>query len=357
MMLRFVIAALCVFGPSICTAHGGSINGEATYIRFSVPGALGTYPLGINASMEITGYYTVSSTVTRGFLREADGTITTFDIAGGVRTEPEGINAAGDITGAYSPQSGPVQGFIRYADGRTVTIAGKPGTYQSVFPVAINDFDDIAISEFFEGVFTSLMRSRTGALTTLPGVPTAINDSGSVIGILGDQYGFTGFVAHPDGYSALIGPVATSYCGDQTIPDAINAAGVMAGTFTQNYLSTSSCPQNTGGFVMSPSGEFTQFQPPGQMPYFHDLDLIPGSYPLHLVSIDQAGDIAGSYIDGTGAWHGFVRNPYGTISSFDPPESGWTTVTSINDGGAIAGYYQSDTEGTAPAMGFIRVPQ
>ena len=27
-------------------AHGGNINGEATYISFSVPGALGTYPMG-----------------------------------------------------------------------------------------------------------------------------------------------------------------------------------------------------------------------------------------------------------------------------------------------------------------------
>ena len=343
MMPRFVIAALCVFGPSFCAAHGGSINGEATYISFSVPGALGTYPIGINASMEVTGYYTVSSTVTRGFLREADGTITTFDV------EPEGINAAGDITGP---------GFIRYADGRTVTIAGTPGTDQTVFPVGINDFDDIAMNEYFEGSFTSSMRSYTGALTTLPGTATAINDSGSVVGILtADQFGFTGFVAHPDGYSALIGPVATGECGDQTIPEAINAAGVVAGTFTQNYLFNSSCPQNTGGFVMSPSGEFTQFQPPGQMLYFHDLDLAPGRYPLHLVSIDQAGDITGSYIDATGAYHGFVRNPYGTISSFDPPESKFTFVTSINDGGAIAGYFQYSSEGTGAAIGFIRVPQ
>ena len=113
---------------------------------------------------------------------------------------------------------------------------------------------------------------------------------------------------------------------------------------------------STGGFVMSPNGEFVLFQPPGQMPYFHDLDL-PSGVPLHLVSIDATGDIAGSYMDAGNVWHGFVRNPYGTLTSFDPSESEFTTVTSINDGGAIAGYYQYDPQGTGRTVGFIRVPQ
>jgi hypothetical protein len=99
MIPRSMIAALCLLGPLTCVAHGGNINGEATYISFSVPGGLGTYPMGINASMTVTGYYYVTPTVAHGFLRDADGTITTFDVAGGIWTQPEGINAAGDITG------------------------------------------------------------------------------------------------------------------------------------------------------------------------------------------------------------------------------------------------------------------
>jgi hypothetical protein len=57
MIPRFMIAALCVLGPFTCVAHSVDINGEATYVSFSVPGALGTYPMSINASMEVTGYY------------------------------------------------------------------------------------------------------------------------------------------------------------------------------------------------------------------------------------------------------------------------------------------------------------
>jgi hypothetical protein len=97
MIPRFMVAALCVLGTLTCVAHGGNINGEATYISFALPGAHGTYPMGINASMEVTGYYYASSTQ-RGFLREADGTITTFAVGGATSTVPEGINSAGDTT-------------------------------------------------------------------------------------------------------------------------------------------------------------------------------------------------------------------------------------------------------------------
>jgi len=75
----------------------------------------------------------------------------------------------------------------------------------------------------------------------------------------------------------------------------------------------------------------------------------------HWISIDQAGDIAGSYTLGLN-YHGFVRNPYGTITSFDPPEGTQTHVTGINDEGAIVGYY-SYNRGSQPAVGFIRIPQ
>jgi hypothetical protein len=93
---------------------------------------------------------------------------------------------------------------------------------------------------------------------------------------------------------------------------------------------------------MSPDGNLTLFQPPGTIltsPLpgftFGESLMVP-----HWISIDQAGDITGSYADAAGVQHGFVRNPYGTITSFDPPEGRQTTATSINDGGAIAGFYQ-----------------
>jgi hypothetical protein len=62
----------------------------------------------------------------------------------------------------------------------------------------------------------------------------------------------------------------------------------------------------------------------------------------------------GSYTDAAGSQHAFVRNPYGIITSFDPPEGKQTTATTISDGGAVAGFYHYKAGG--PPVGFIRVP-
>jgi hypothetical protein len=104
---------------------------------------------------------------------------------------------------------------------------------------------------------------------------------------------------------------------------------------------------------MSPDGVFTSFQSPGTLLASPMPEL--GSTVPHWISIDEAGDITGSYTDAAGVQHGFVRNPYGTITSFDPPEGKHTTATSISDGGAIAGFYQYNAGG-GPPVGFIRVP-
>jgi hypothetical protein len=227
MIPRSMFAALCALGSLTCVAQGGNVNGEATYISFSVPGAFGTYPTGINASMEVTGSYSASSTV-RGFLREADGTITTFAVGGASSTVPEGINAAGDITGYYQPglQDGhgvSVQGFLRYADGHII-IVDAPQAYYAVGaqPVSISDFDEIAGTYIAAGpgVFT---RSGAGVLTDIqaPGggsaVATAIHASGSVVGWFSNDTFINngnckavktgGFVMSPDGE---LNPVPTA---------------------------------------------------------------------------------------------------------------------------------------------------
>jgi uncharacterized membrane protein len=365
MISRSIVAALCVLGPLTCVAYGGNINGEASYISFSVPGALGTYPTGINASMEVTGYYNTAPLVERGFLREADGTITTFDVAGATETQPEGINAAGDITGYYIDDGVyAARGFLRYADGRILTFAAnQTAPFTGLVPAAINDFDELA-GNYANNSIIAFSRSREGVFTNVAvanggGVATAINASGSVVGFYGGGGNnvFSGFVAHADGFWAQIAFPGSPACANQIIPDAINAAGTIAGFYTMSYYSEPGCnPESTGAFVMLPGGEVTLFQPPGQLPEFHNLAVLASFiFAPHWISIDQAGDITGSYYDAAGYLHGFVRNPYGTLTSFDPPKSIQTSPTSINDGGAIAGYYFY-SRGGGPGVGFIRVP-
>src|SRR5215471_6335252 len=55
--------------------------------------------------------------------------------------------------------------------------------------------------------------------------------------------------------------------------------------------------------------------------------------------INKQGEIAGYWIDPAFAFHGFVRAADGTITSFDWPGGISTVAESINDAGAIAGYY------------------
>jgi hypothetical protein len=368
---RFVVAALWVIGSLPCVAHGGNINGEATYVSFLVPGSFGTYPMGINASMEVTGIYYTSSTQ-GAFLREADGTITTFAVNGATSTVPEGINAGGDITGYYfMPMEYSALGFLRYADGRMITFENDETNGKFGFlPVAINDLDEIVGNEVYEGI-NALTRSRAGVISSLvlgpPGGPapvaTALNASGSIVGYFEDQGAsiFNGFVLHPDGYVVAIDPPGNPdpVCSNQIFPDTINAAGTIAGFFTENYSFSPSCGAAiTGGFVLSPEGSLTLFQAPGPIPMFEDHDQDMFLMDPHWININQAGDIAGSYISGEGTYHVFVRNPYGTITSFDPPEGGQTHVTGINDGGAIAGYYSYNYKGgLGQTAGFIRIPQ
>jgi hypothetical protein len=384
-----LVAALSMLSPLLCAAQEG-INGEATYISFSVPDALGTYPMSINASMTVTGYYYVSSTVTAGFLRDADGTITTFSVRDGVWTEPESINSAGDITGYYEDfpaqstgfSGGVPHGFIRYADSRTVTFngpaSGNAGSQAQ--PIGINDWGQVVgnypFPNYAANVFT---RSASGSFSDLDlaigslnaTVATGLSDSRTIIGYVepGGPW-VRGFTAGGE-FDVPLKLGQNDYVRNEvTTPESINADDVIAGwynAFIETCLVGCINPTTTaGGFVRSPQGDFTLFNPPGTLVTYPQTglwengpstEITPGlslSAP-HRLCINHAGSITGSYTDTEGAQHGFVRNPWGTITSFDPPRGGQTTATSINDSGVIVGSYFYDWNAQI-AQGFLRVP-
>jgi hypothetical protein len=80
----------------------------------------------------------------------------------------------------------------------------------------------------------------------------------------------------------------------------------------------------------------------------------PGSVGTAPSSINDTGAITGRYSDSKNALHGFVRQPDGSITSFDPPGSaGNTAPSSINDMGAITGYYWDSNQ---HVHGFLRTP-
>jgi hypothetical protein len=123
-----------------CAAQEG-INGEATYISSSVPGALGTYPMSINASMTVTGFYYVADvtpTGVRGFVRDADGTIT---------TAPHSISTdkAGDVAGSYTDAGGVEHGFVRNPYGTLTTFDPPEGNQTTATSIA----DGRAVAGFY----------------------------------------------------------------------------------------------------------------------------------------------------------------------------------------------------------------
>jgi probable HAF family extracellular repeat protein len=143
-------------------------------------------------------------------------------------------------------------------------------------------------------------------------VATAINWAGSVVGYSTDGEGsYPGFVLHPDGYSSgltvPLPPQPEPECMAETFPDAINAAGTIAGWYYNR------CNPENMGFMTSPDGVFTVFAAPGAIVASLSFDFM--STAPHWISIDQAGDIAGSYTAGLG----FSTVLYATLMEPSPP--------------------------------------
>src|SRR5271170_3152092 len=113
-----------------------------------------------------------------------------------------------------------------------------------------------------------------------------------------------------------------------TYPSGINVWGVIAGTYQ-------SADTVLHGFLRSPEGKFTTFQAPGA-------DTTAGSFNgTNPTSINDLGAITGYYYDASGVTHGFLRSPDGKFTSFDPPGVGGfgTFPKVVNLEGTIVGNY------------------
>jgi hypothetical protein len=106
--------------------HGYLRNPNGTFIKFEAPGAdtttsfNGTFPETINDLGVIAGYYLDANEVYHGFLRNPDGTYVKFEAPGADAnagdyngTYPININLSGSITGYYIDVTNVYHGFIR----------------------------------------------------------------------------------------------------------------------------------------------------------------------------------------------------------------------------------------------------
>lgn len=77
---------------------------------------------------------------------------------------------------------------------------------------------------------------------------------------------------------------------------------------------------------------------------------VPGASITYGLGINNAGQIVGSYDDGSGRHHGFVKDG-DTYTLFDVPGAKTTNAWGINDGGQVVGGYQ---DASGAVHGFLK---
>lgn len=115
-------------------------------IPINVADARDTYPLGINGTGEVVGYWDVNPLVTHGFYRSVSGQISNIDVPGAASTVAFAINELGQVAGYYTSTSGSLHGFVetrsQFAD---VDVPGAAATVVT----SINSFGVVA-GEYFD---------------------------------------------------------------------------------------------------------------------------------------------------------------------------------------------------------------
>jgi hypothetical protein len=115
-----------------------------------------------------------------------------------------------------------------------------------------------------------------------------------------------------------------------THPTTISPAGMVAGS----YLDVTGAEH---GFIRDTNGHITTFD-------------APASIGTRAFGFGHAGSVFGAYMDGNAAVHGYIRESDGTITTFDVPGALSTFPISINDAGEIAGTYEAEQG----SHGFVR---
>jgi len=364
-----VLAAVAI--PQQFAAQDNRDDKQAKIVTFEAPQSgtglgQGTRALGINPAGAITGFTRDASNVRHGFLRARDGAFTMFDAPGagtgpGQGTRTYSINPGGAIAGWYSDASGVVHGYLRARDGSFTTfdVPGAGGAGTGPYPGTLASFINPAGA--ITGLYTDanyaahgFVRAPDGTITTFdaPGAGTGsgegtfvetptggINPAGEITGDSCDAVTCHGFLRTPDGTITTFDPPGSTL----TNGNGINPAGAITG----NDVDAGGVFH---GYLRSPDGSFTIFDAPGAG--------TAANQGTGGFGINPAGVITGFYIDTNNAMHGFVRAKHGDITTFDAPGAGTgasqgTEPLANNPAGAVTGFY---IDADNVFHGFLRTP-
>jgi chitobiase/beta-hexosaminidase-like protein len=331
------------------TAATGTIS------NFDAPSAgtsktQGTFPTRIENGGNITGMYADSSNAYHGFLRAVDGTITEFDVTGAPTTIghrgtiPLSINPSLEITGFYVDANAVRHGFLRAADGTFTTFdfpnAGT-GPTQGTMPVKINAAGGAA-GFYVDGnqTFHGFLRNARGGFS----IPVDDPNAGTVM--TGKGIKFTGTVVHSiDGFGDLAGiytdsnfafhgfmlVIATGTFVSIDVPGA-STAGLFGGTLLTNMdvdgdITGAYSDANGVEHGFAIAGGTTTINAPLDASEAGTTGLYAGTVPF---SINATGELAGTYADASGIFHGFMAIASAVAApSFSPAPGTYSSAQSV----------------------------
>jgi hypothetical protein len=350
------------------TIPASAQEGGSNLIPFDPPGA-GTGPyqgtgcfgctFGINQSGAIAGTYLDANNVFHGFLRHPWGGFVTFESPGADTTPnsyngtfAQNINDDGSIAGFYADVQGVPHGFLRSPEGAFTTF-DVPGAVNGTWPIFLNhESDVVGFSLDANLLFHAFLRRRDGTFATFVGpgscdsgtpagcygsAATYIDNSGRIVGSFMDNSGNfvgRGLVRSPDGkLTTFDAPGAGTGPGQGTGCPGCNLEGNRWGAIAGTYSDANNAFH---GFLRGPEGKFITFDATGAGTGSYQGTGCSSDCP---VTLNDKGEIAGSYSDSNYVQHGFLRYPSGAFVTLDPPGSTWTQPESMNNSGAIVGYY------------------
>jgi probable HAF family extracellular repeat protein len=253
----------------------------ATWTTIDFPGALSTYPMGINNAGQIVGYYVNPDDINHGFIFE-QGTYKTIDAPNAQHSYVFAINNTGQMLGSCACNGG-TQGFV--TNGQDFTFIAFSGSAVT-WAYGINDLGQIVGSyEGTDGFRRAFTKNGQVFTTIVP--PNSFNSSATGINNDGDIVGSYFVSGHTvRGFAYANGKlINVDFPGpDGAIVYSLNDRRQLVGNLGKSLRA------------------FAYFQ--GKI----NTVVFPNAYYTSAYGINLNGDIVGSYGSSGGPGHGYLRS-------------------------------------------------
>lgn len=319
--LLLTAAAMLTSAVLIPTAQAqADISYKYNFVKLEYPGALSSFPLGINALRQIVGVRIDAQGVNHGYLYQ-NGKFIDIDYPGAAAipnggTFTGGINDLGQIAGVFTDAQGYQHGFLRSilpgCEGRTESFC-KPSYQKIDVPGAVQtkgiDF------ELGEGL-------GTGA--------AGINDQGEVVGLYATpgKYSAAFKLSHGK-FTSIDDPASSHLPGNGSRAFSINLFGDIAGAYIKQ--ANASAPPVNDGFVFNGRDFIPVHVPNSEL----------GGFGTQANGINDLQEVTGVYSDPQGTFHGLYWAG-GQSFKLDYPNAPYSENHGINDRGDITGAYIID---------------